>query len=371
MIFSWRDLAKTILILAAAFVISSFLLPYSGKTSNAALIFVMAVTIISITTSGYLFGILASIAGVFFINYAFMYPYAKFNFSIEGYPVAIVSMFTVSIAVCTLTSRIKRQKEIVIDRERQAKLLHEVNERLSKEQNEAMLKAEKEKMRGNLLRAISHDLRTPLTAISGAASVIQESGDSLPEEEKNRLLTDIQNDADWLIRMIENLLSITRIGEGPTNLNKQMEPLEEVIGEAIQKIRKRFRNVFIKVDMPEDFLMAPMDPMLISQVLINLLENALRHSGSTENIRISAWKGDGCVFLQVSDSGRGIAEEDLPRLFDGEPVGWAKEKEPSDGFRGSGIGLSVCKSIVKAHDGIITAENNSEGGASFRFSLPL
>lgn len=239
---------------------------------------------------------------------------------------------------------------------------------LSDEQRQILIESEKEKMRSNLLRAISHDLRTPLTSILGASSVILENGDSLDKQAQNKLLTHIKEDSQWLIRMVENLLSITRIKEGTMNVTKTPEAAEEIVAEAISRIRKRFSRRKLSVKVPDALLLVPMDGTLIEQVLINLLENAIKHSPEDSTIEVEVKKSGHYAVFEVIDNGVGIAEQDFPYLFESYiPNG----KRSSDSSRGMGIGLSICMSIIKAHHGKMEAANKKEGGAVFQFALPL
>lgn len=227
-----------------------------------------------------------------------------------------------------------------------------------------LLEKEKEKMRSNLLRAVSHDLRTPLTGILGSTATLIENSDTLSKDASTKLLRDIYQDAEWLIHMVENLLSVTKISGNNTNLKKQEEIVEEVVSEAVSRTQKRFPNAQIDVKVPDELLIVPMDATLIEQVLINLMENAIRHSGSSLPIGLRVVrKKSGAVFT-VSDNGKGIDPASIPDLFDGN-------LSTSDSSRGIGIGLSICKSIILAHNGKIFAKNNQNGGASFTFVLPM
>lgn len=239
---------------------------------------------------------------------------------------------------------------------------------LSDEQRRIVIEAAQEKMRSNLLRAISHDLRTPLTGISGASSVILENRGTLDEETERRLLVDIREDALWLIRMVENLLSVTRIHDGTAHVVKSPEAVEEIVAEAIGRIRVRFPQAAIQVKVPDEFLLVPMDGTLIEQVLINLVENAIKHSRTESPVEVEVWKGEDAVEFRVKDHGEGVPAEQLPHLFDSLAEVQLKN---ADSARGMGIGLSICMSIVKAHEGKMEAWNNPDGGAVFRFSLPL
>jgi two-component system sensor histidine kinase KdpD len=241
-------------------------------------------------------------------------------------------------------------------------------QRLSDEQRQILIETEKEKMRSNLLRAISHDLRTPLTGILGASSAILENRDLLDQQTQDKLISHIKDDSQWLIRMVENLLSVTRINEDTANVTKTPEAAEEIVAAAISRIRNRFPKQNITVSVPEELLMVPMDGTLIEQVIINLIENAIKHSGSDKLIKVILKREKDMAVFEVSDRGEGIAEKDFPYLFESYvPDG----KRTADSSRGMGIGLSICMSIVKAHQGKMEAYNQQEGGAVFCFSLPL
>lgn len=241
-------------------------------------------------------------------------------------------------------------------------------QRLSDEQRNILVETEKEKMRSNLLRAISHDLRTPLTGILGASSAILENETTLNADTSRQLILNIKEDSQWLIRMVENLLSVTRIKEGTMNVSKTLEAGEEVIAEAVSRIRKRYggRNILVKV--PEELLEIPMDATLIVQVIINLLENAIKHSEEESLIEIQLTRQGNQAAFEVLDNGRGLPEEDIPYLFESYVPNGNKS---SDSARGMGIGLSICMSIIKAHHGRMEAENRRDKGAVFRFYLPL
>lgn len=224
-------------------------------------------------------------------------------------------------------------------------------------------------MRSNLLRAISHDLRTPLTGMIGASATYLEAKDYLDEEAKDKLIMGIQEDAHWLLNMVENLLSITRIqndndGEA-AHVKKTPEPLEEVVSSAVIRFQKRYPEGKVNVKVPKEFLMVPMDPTLIEQVIMNLLENAWIHSGKHEEIDFYARQEGRNVVFYVKDYGDGIEPERMEHLFDG--CAGSKDNESR---KGMGIGLTICKTIIQAHQGEIHARNH-ENGAEFYFSLPL
>lgn len=241
-------------------------------------------------------------------------------------------------------------------------------ERLYEKQQLVKMEIEREHMRGNLLRSISHDLRTPLTSIIGSASTMLENFDLLTDETKKDLLDGINEEAEWLRTLVENVLSMTRFDEGKIKLEKNMEAMEEIVAEAVSRVKKRAGRRTINVSMPKDNLIIPVDGMLIEQVLVNLLDNALRYTPEGTDITVSVKMSTFNILTEVSDNGPGIPEEELSVIFDRYYV---KSKSESKMRRGVGLGLSICKSIVEAHGGTITAQKNPTGGSVFRFTLPI
>lgn len=238
---------------------------------------------------------------------------------------------------------------------------------LSETQKNSKLEIESEKLRSNLLRSISHDLRSPLTGIKGAVSTIIENGTLISKEKKEELLQGIYEDTEWLIRLVENLLSMTRVDEGKMKITKNLELVEEVVYEAVQRTSKRFKEHKIKVTVPENVIMAPMDGSLIEQVLINLMDNALKFSPKDSLIEVKAYEEGKWIYFDVIDNGIGIQEEILPHIFN---IFFTNGSKISDSRRGVGLGLAICKSIVEAHGGEISAYNKKDGGAIFRFVIP-
>lgn len=338
-----RNILITLTILAAAAVICFFLQQSVGTEAHAPLLFVLAVLFISRFTDGYGYGIFSAMAAVIAVNYIFTYPYFAFNFTITGYPLTFLVMLAVALSVSALTTQIKNQEKL-------------------------RLESEKEKMRANLLRAVSHDIRTPLTSIAGSASVILENQDALSQDKVMELVANIKEEAQWLVRMVENLLSITRMNAENAKIDKQEELAEEVISAAVSKFKKRFPGIETEVYVPDEILLVPMDATLIEQVLVNLLENSVIHGRTTSRIRIQVSKQEEMAVFSVEDNGGGIDESVLPVIFDGNLVA---RGESSDNKRNMGIGLSVCKSIIKAHRGNMRAENREEGGARMIFTLPM
>lgn len=357
----------TLFFLTLAYWASSILIRHTGAENNSALVFTLAVACISLLSTGYVPGIVAALLSAAAINFFFMYPYSQFNLTLTGYPVAVFSFLCIACIVSALTTRVKLQAADAIRREQRTKALYEMNQQLTEEKKQIELEAARESIRGNILRAVSHDLRTPLTAISGAASVLMESTEN-QSPQNYYLVQDIKENADWLTAMVENILSITRIQQKGMQLQKTPEVLEEVAGDALMKIRKRFPDYSIALSLPDELLILPMEPMLITQVIMNLLENAIRHSGDREYIELSISQRKSWAVVTVSDRGCGIPPQTLSDIRQGRQLPLGQE---SDASRGMGIGLSTCQSIIKAHGGSFRADNRPGGGAVFCFELPL
>ena len=357
----------TFLLLSLAYFSSSVLLRHTGAENNSALVFTLAVACISLLCEGYVPGIIASLLSAVAINYFFMYPFSQFTLSLSGYPVAFISFLCIACMVSALTSRVKLQAADAIRREQRTKALYELNQKLTEEKRQIELEAARESIRTNILRAVSHDLRTPLTAISGAASVLMESGRA-QSPQNAYLVQDIKENADWLTAMVENLLSITRMQQNDMQLTKTPEVLEEVAGDALIKTRKRFPDYHIALSLTDELLILPMEPMLITQVIMNLLENAIRHSGDREHIELSLSRRENWAVVTVSDRGCGIPPKTLQDIQKGRQLPLDRS---GDASRGMGIGLSACQGIIHAHSGHFFADNRPEGGAVFRFELPL
>ena len=344
-----RDALLTILILAAATAISfGFFYIVPENSANIALTYITAIVLTARFTNRYVYGIIASLVSVVGINYLFTYPFFQVNFTLTGYPVTFLFTLTISLIVSAMTTQIKQQGDILVEREK------------------LLMDAEKEKMRANLLRSVSHDLRTPLTGIIGSSSVYIDNYHSLSEAEKLNLVSHIREDSNWLLNMVENLLSVTRISENSMKIAASMESVEEVVAEAMSRFQKRFPDAHVKVQVTEDFLMIPMDAILIEQVIINLLENAIIHSCSRLPIELTVSYSSRQVAFCVKDYGIGISPGKLDTIFDGSCY---DPKGSADGYRGMGIGLSICKTIITAHNGTIIAENHA-GGCQFIFTLP-
>jgi len=340
----FRDAVFSLVTLVVTFVLNLLLQRLFQTQSMIPMIFVLGVFLISWRTQGYFWGIAGSLISVLAVNYAFTFPYYAFDLISPECISSAVVMLIVSTLTGMLTTQIKRQEQIKAEMDR-------------------------ERMRANLLRAVSHDLRTPLTSIYGASSTVIENYRSLTEAQHMELLEDVRSDSEWLIRMVENLLTVTRIDGERVQVTKTPTVLEELIGAVLVKFRKHYPRQKIQVQIPEEFVSIPMDAMLIQQVLMNLLENAVVHAKGMTELTLRVTCDGGRAEFSVADDGCGIPQERMEDLF----TGYLDRREtPTDGSRSNmGIGLSVCATIVKAHGSEIYAENRKPRGAVFRFSLEM
>lgn len=341
---NWKDWIITAVILAASLLLSLGLDELLPSNTLIPTVFVLGVFLISLLTRGYLCGVTASLISVLAVNFAFTYPFFEFNFTILENLFSAVVMLTIAVSTSTLTTQLKVQEKIRAD-------------------------SEKEKMRANLLRAVSHDLRTPLTTIIGASAAITDNYEVFSREQKVEMLLGIQEDAQGLLRMVENLLSVTKIDGSGVALVKTETVVEELIDEVLVRFHRRYPNQQVEVTIPEEFVSVPMDAMLIGQVLTNFLENAVEHAQGMRRLDLEVRLVPGGVDFAVKDDGCGISRERMEHLFTGYLGGGENRGDAKR--RNMGIGLSVCASIIRAHGGKIRGENRPDGGAEFHFFLNL
>jgi len=313
--------------------------------NNSALIsavFVLGVYLISVTTPGYIYGVSSALLCVLAVNFAFDFPFFKFNFTIAENIVSATILLIVTLMTCGLTAKVKHQEAIKAERD-------------------------KERMRANLLRAISHDLRTPLTTIYSSSYALLERYDDFSEAQCKEMLKGISEDSEWLYRMVENLLSITKLDGDNVKIIKAETVLDELVDSVLVKFAKRYPKQEIEVDVPDDFISIPMDALLIEQVLINILENAVQHAEGMTSLKFKVFTTAEKVIFEIEDNGCGIPEGKLRGIFSG--IYTTNYDAPDSKKNNAGIGLSVCASIIKAHGGDISAKNAKEGGCVFCFTL--
>ena len=336
----------TAAILLVSFGISLLLQNVFQVQEHITTVFVFAVFLISLTTDGYAYGIVAAFLATIAVNYAFTFPFFSLNFTIPVNLISAVVMIILSVLTSALTTKVKRHEAIKAE-------------------------SEKERMRANLLRAVSHDLRTPLTTIYGSSAALLESRNEMTPQQQAQILRGIKEDSQWLVRMVENLLSITRIDSGKVKLLKTPTVLEELVDSVVLKFNKHYPQQEVQVEIPEEMVLIPMDAILIEQVIINILENAVQHAEGMRNLMLRVFTLGNQAIFEILDDGCGISQERRDKLFLGFGD-FASQHKPADGQkRNAGIGLSVCATIIKAHGGDIRAENRSCGGTVFRFTLAI
>lgn len=241
------------------------------------------------------------------------------------------------------------------------------NQKNLEEKEAAAVLAKNEQLRANLLRSISHDLRTPLTSISGNASNLLSNGDLFDAKTKEQMYTDIYDDAMWLINLVENLLSVSRLEDGRMNLHISTELVDEVVAEALRHINRKSVDYHLQVQSNEEYLLAQIDAKLIVQVLINLIDNAIKYTPKGSEIDIMWKKRNQWIDISVSDNGPGISDQAKSHIFD---MFYSASNQIADSRRSMGLGLALCRSIVNAHGGEITVTDRLPHGSVFTFSIP-
>ena len=339
----FKNIVYSFLVFCGTVGVAFFIDGVFNNTELIPAVFVLGVLIISLLTEGYIYGIIASIFSVFAVNFAFSFPYFEFDFTMTENIVSAVIMIIVTVITGSLTIALRKHEEMKAE-------------------------SEKEMMRANLLRAVSHDLRTPLTTILGASSTIMDNYESLTEVQIKELVRCIRDDSQWMSGMVENLLSVTKLDGGNFNLVKTPVVVEELVDSVLNNFSIKFPDVKVNVSIPEDLLIVSMDPLLIQQVLLNILNNAVFHAEGMENLFLNVYDENNSVVFEIADDGKGISHDVLKNIFNSSKT---NIDAPADTKKNAGIGLSVCSTIIKAHGGVITAANRKEGGAVFSFALEV
>ncbi|MBR4881317.1 MAG: PAS domain-containing sensor histidine kinase [Clostridia bacterium] len=336
-----KNMGITLLIIIAVYIanmIVTFGFELKGMTP---MFFLIGVLGVSVCTEGYFYGILSALICTVLVNYAFKISGLHVEYEYSVLASAIV-FFVIALVSCTMAT--------VLQKARKAKA-------------ESTL----ERMKANLMRAMSHDLRTPLTSIYASSSAILDNFDDFTDEQRIELVKRIRTESHGLIRMAENLLSVTKVDSTNVRLNTSDTVLEELIDSIVVKYNRHFPEIPLKLEIPDEFVALPMDAMLIEQVLFNLLENAVRHAKGVTELLLRVTLEAKKVRFEVRDNGCGIPKDKIDKLFD--KFFATQTGDDLANSRSMGIGLRVCDAIVKAHGGSITAKNLKEGGASFSFAL--
>nr|WP_317438309.1 DUF4118 domain-containing protein [uncultured Enterocloster sp.] len=341
-----RDGGRAAGILIAATLVGLLFSGLKIPEANIIAVYILGVLIISIITSSWMYSFLASVISVLAFNFLFTVPRFTLRAYDPSYPVTFGIMFLVALITGSLASRMKEY---------------------ARESAQAAMQIEKEQLRADLLRSISHDLRTPLTSISGNASNLLSNENEFSQETRMQIYGDIYDDSMWLIKLVENLLSVTRIEDGRMDLRMSAELMDEVIAEAMRHTDRNRAGRKIEVSSDEEFILGKMDARLIVQVVINLVDNAVKYTPEGAQIRIHTGKKDGMVVVSVSDTGSGIPDEQKSKVFE---MFYTGTNRAADGRRSLGLGLGLCRSIIRAHGGEIWVSDNKPQGAVFTFTLP-
>jgi two-component system sensor histidine kinase KdpD len=311
---------------------------------NIAMVYVLGVVLVAFRFSRGP-AIAASILAVATFDFVFVPPQGTFTVDDLQYLLTFAIVLAVGIVISGLRASVRRQEKTRADLE---------------------LEAETERIRSTLLASVSHDLRTPLAVMSGASSSLAERGERMSPEERSALARSIFAQAHEMSEHVAKLLQMTRIESGAIKVARDWASLGEIAGSVLRRLNERLSQHRLIVELPDDLPLIYVDAPLIEQALGNLLENAAKHTPPGTVVRLRAQKRDGELVVSVEDYGDGIAESDVERVFAKFHRGTA---EPSAG--GVGLGLSICRAIVRLHDGRAWAERIAGGGTAFRFSLPL
>ncbi|MBR6514556.1 MAG: PAS domain-containing sensor histidine kinase [Clostridia bacterium] len=337
-----KNVGISAVIITAIYCLIMLLRSILHVNSIVPMLYVLGVFFIALLTDGYFYGIASAFASAASLLYIFDKTDAKITYA-YNVVISIVIILFVAMLTCTLTTMLKKAKRI---------------------KEESI----RENMVGNLMRAVSHDLRTPLTTIYASASAIVDNYDSLSEEQRIEIVNDIRTESQGLVHMLENTLTVTKVNAKNVTLTMTDTVLEELIDTVVVKFNRHYPSAPLTLDIPDEFVSIPMDAMLIEQVLFNLLENAVIHAqGMTELVlRVTLRKDKVC--FEVRDNGCGIRRDKPNKIFDEYHSATLMENE-NISKRNMGIGLSVCRAIIRAHNSNIIASNIPDGGASFKFTL--
>ena len=351
----FKDSAICIVVLTAATLAGYAFKAFQLADADIIMLYIIAVLVISIFTSKMYFCLISSLVGVMLFNCFFTYPEFSLSVHDAGYLVTFVTMFITAFIAGTLANKLKRNILIA--------------EQNAREKEEAALLAQNEQLRANMLRSISHDLRTPLTSISGNASTLISGGDTLDESTRQQIYTDIYSESMWLIEMVENLLYATRIEDGRMQLNISVEILDDIVQEAVRHTKRTYPKRNIIVDMYDEIIPVMADANLIVQVIVNLMDNAVKYSDEDSDVTVSVRRENAhTVVISVSDHGTGISDEEKEKVFDMFYTGGSRS---SDSRRSLGLGLALCRSIITSHGGTISVSDNIPNGTVVSFTLPI
>jgi len=350
---SWRDYAFAILSVSVCSALCFAMYPRFELT-NLVMVYLLGTLAVAARGNRWAAGI-SSALGVLCFDFFFVPPRFTFTVSDAQYVWTFAVMFTVAMIISHLTIRLQEEAEAARQSEQRTTWLME-------KAKKAEVEAETERLRSSLLSSVSHDFRTPLTAIVGSAGTLLGKDEIKKNPVLREQLENIQEEGGRLSRLVQNLLEVTRLESGSLRIRKELYPLEEVIGSALERVERSMPGRPVTVDFPENLPLVPMDAMLVEQVFINLLENGIRHTPAGSGLEVSASADEKAILVTVSDHGAGLKDEELERVFD---KFYHDKASP-----GAGLGLAICRAVVNAHGGRIWATNGPDHGAIFQFTLP-
>lgn len=355
-----NDWVRTALTLLAATLITDGLRAVGISRESLLMVYMVGVMCCAAITHGYRYSILSAVGSMMLFNYFYTEPLRTFLIGSENDATLLVFFLITAILSAGMTARFRQALRVSQENEQRA-------EQLFKEKEGARLEAERAQLKSSLLRSIGHDLRTPLTGIQCGSNYIAEHGDSLDRADIKKLAGDIGEQVTWLITLVENILYMTRIDNERLEVDKQPEVVEDVVGEAVAHVPALKERSFT-VSLPEQVVAIPMDGKMIVQVLVNLLDNAVRHTPGDCPIRLTAYPEGSNMLFAVEDGGPGVPEIQREEIF-GSFV--TSGKIGSDGRAGMGLGLAICRAVIQAHGGSIGVDDSPLGGARFTFRLPM
>lgn len=352
---AWMRYAATLVPVGAASLLSWIGRPLF-HLADIAMLHLLAVLVVASRTSRgpSLFAAFLSVA-----TFDFLFVPPSFTLDVEDarYAVTFAVMLIVGLTVSTLTVRLRRRAEEAQEREQRTAALHEMTQ-------QARVVAETERTRNAFLSAVSHDLRTPLASIAGSAGALLEPGLSLGEEGRRELLLTIRDESARMERMVRDLLGLTRLEAGGVEPRREWFPVDELVASALGRVEPLLGERPIRLELAPDLPLVPVDGTLFEGLLVNLLENAARHTPPGTPIEIRAVVVDGTLVLEVADRGPGLPPGEERRIFER----FRRSNAAGGGF---GLGLTVCEAIARVHGGTIEAASREGGGAVFRVRLPL
>lgn len=338
---AWQGVLATIALIASASAAAALVRGHLAM-ADAAMMYLVAI-VVAAARFGRSAALLASSLSVLSYNFLVVPPVHTFAVADERHLLTFITMFVAGLLVSALMERLRRHRDEAVAAE---------------------LRARTEEMRSSLLSAVSHDLRTPLAAITGAATTLRDGGQAVGVAQRAELLEAICEEAERLERFVVNLLEMTRLQSGAVEVRREWVPVEELVGSALTRLEAHLVGRPVRTDLAEDLPLVSVDPVLMQQLVFNLVDNAAKHTPAGTPVEIVARADGAGVVIEVSDRGPGLPPGAEARVFE------KFYRASREGVRGAGLGLAICKGIVAAHGGAISAAHRPGGGASFRVTLP-